>query len=91
MHTASSFAMASVMASTTDNFGVKTLYYLGATFVGFSRMYKDKHWASDVILGAAIGELCGRVVTNYHSGNGRIAIAPLVSGDSALLALVGKW
>jgi membrane-associated phospholipid phosphatase len=91
MHTASSFAMASVMASKSRNFTSKVLYYLGATFVGFSRMYQDKHWASDIILGAAIGELCGRVVTNYHSGNGRIALAPLVTGDSAMLALVGKW
>ncbi|MGA7827948.1 MAG: phosphatase PAP2 family protein [Geobacteraceae bacterium] len=91
MHTASSFAIASVMASRTDNPAGKVLYYLGATFVGFSRMYKDKHWASDIILGAAVGELCGRVVTNYHAGNGRIAIAPMVSGDTALLSLVGKW
>jgi len=91
MHTASSFAMASVMASRTSNLAGKALYYLGATFVGFSRMQKDKHWASDIILGAAVGELCGRVVKNYHAGNSRVAIAPLVSGDSALLALVGKW
>lgn len=27
--------------------------------VGFSRIYKDKHWASDVILGSAIGFLTG--------------------------------
>ncbi|MRR56463.1 MAG: phosphatase PAP2 family protein [Deltaproteobacteria bacterium] len=91
MHTASSFALASVMASKTDNLAGKALYYLGATFVGFSRIQKDKHWASDIILGAAIGELCGRVVTNYHAGKNRVAIAPLVSGDSALLALVGRW
>lgn len=91
MHTASSFAMASVMAATTENLAGKALYYLGATFVGFSRMQKDKHWASDIILGAAVGELCGRVVTNYHAGKSRVAIAPLVSGDSALLALVGRW
>jgi membrane-associated phospholipid phosphatase len=91
MHTASSFAMASVLASMSRNFSSKALYYLGATFVGFSRMYKDKHWASDIVLGAAVGELCGRVVTNYHAGNSRVAIAPMVSGDSAMLALVGKW
>lgn len=91
MHTASSFAMASVMASTSENYGVKALYYSVAAFVGFSRMYQDKHWASDVVLGAVIGELCGRVVTRYHASRSKIALAPMVSGDSASLALIGSW
>jgi hypothetical protein len=91
MHTASSFAMASVMAATSENLLTKALYYSAATFVGFSRMYQDKHWASDVVLGAAIGELCGRIVTNYHASHGRIALAPMVSGSSASLVLVGRW
>jgi len=91
MHTASSFAMASVMASTSENYAVKALYYSVAAFVGFSRMYQDKHWASDVVLGAAIGELCGRVVTTYHASHRKIALVPMMSGDSASLALVGSW
>jgi membrane-associated phospholipid phosphatase len=91
MHTASSFAMASVMASTSENYLVKAIYYSVATFVGFSRMYQDKHWASDVVLGAAIGELCGRVVTSYHASHRKIALVPMMSGDSASLALVGSW
>jgi membrane-associated phospholipid phosphatase len=65
---------------------------LAATFVGFSRMYEDKHWASDVLLGAAIGELCGRVVTRYHTaGKRRFALAPTISGNSASLALSAMW
>lgn len=91
LHTASSFAMASVLASTSESNLAKALYYSIATFVGFSRLYQDKHWASDIILGAAIGELCGRVVTSYHASNAKIAIAPMVSGSSATLALVGNW
>jgi membrane-associated phospholipid phosphatase len=91
MHTASSFAMASVLAATSESLLAKTLYYSLATFVGFSRMYQDKHWASDALLGAAIGELCGRVVTRYHATHSRIALSPMVSGDSVSLALVGKW
>jgi len=93
MHTSSSFAMASVMASTSDSMATKTLYYSAATFVGFSRIYQDKHWASDVVLGAAIGELCGRIVTATHvnTGKSNLSIVPLVSGDSAGLALLGRW
>lgn len=93
MHTASSFAMASVVARTSESFSLKLLSYSAATFVGFSRIYQDKHWASDVVLGAAIGELCGRVVTNYHAGNSlsRITIAPAASSDGASLVLSGKF
>nr|WP_279342368.1 phosphatase PAP2 family protein [Geotalea sp. SG265] len=93
MHTASSFAMASVVARTSDSFSVKMLAYSAAGFVGFSRIYQDKHWASDVLLGAVIGELCGRVVTNYHAGKNasRLTIAPAVSTDGASLALIGRF
>jgi membrane-associated phospholipid phosphatase len=94
MHTASSFAMASVLSAASENPLEKIIYYAAAAFVGFSRMYKDKHWASDVFLGAAVGELCGRVVMRYHSDHGderRLALAPAVSSDGASLAVVGRW
>lgn len=58
--------MASVMAATSESMATKALYYAAATFVGFSRIYQDKHWASDVVLSAAIGELCGRIVMATH-------------------------
>jgi membrane-associated phospholipid phosphatase len=46
--------------------------YGGATLIGLSRMYDNKHWASDVIVGAAIGVFSGRKVVRYnhtHPGN----------------------
>jgi len=93
MHTSSSFAMASVLAATSENFFAKLSYYAAATFVGFSRIYQDKHWASDVILGAAVGELCGRVVTRYHVEHAgtQLTVAPMVTGNSVSLALLGRW
>jgi len=93
MHTASSFAMASVVARTSENFSVKLLSYSAATFVGFSRIYQDKHWASDVLLGAAIGELCGRVVTHYHATKKafKFTLAPSVSSEGASLVLMGTF
>jgi membrane-associated phospholipid phosphatase len=91
MHTASSFALASVLAATSESSLMKVVYYGAATFVGFSRAYKNKHWASDVVLGAALGELCGRVVTSFHAGNKRVALAPTAYENGAGLALVGTW
>ena len=92
MHTASSFALASVVSATTDNVLTRFAAYGAATFVGFSRLYQNKHWASDVVLGAAIGELCGRVVTRYHASRSRsVSIVPLVNGDSAGFALIARF
>jgi membrane-associated phospholipid phosphatase len=93
MHTSSSFAMASVLAATSENYFAKFSYYAAATFVGFSRMYQDKHWASDIILGAAVGELCGRVVTRYHGEHTgtQLSVAPVVTGNSVSLTLLGRW
>ncbi|MDA8414262.1 MAG: phosphatase PAP2 family protein [Desulfobacteraceae bacterium] len=93
MHTSSSFAMASVMAATSKSMATKVLYYSAAAFVGFSRIYQDKHWASDVVLSAAIGELCGRIVTATHvkKGSSKVSFVPLVSENSAGLAMLGRW
>lgn len=91
MHTSSSFALASVLSATTDNIPAKLLYYSAATFVGFSRMYQNKHWASDVVLGAAIGELCGDVVIRYHVSSTKYSIVPTMFNEGAGLALVTKW
>jgi hypothetical protein len=37
--------------------------------VAFARVYRDKHWASDVLGGAVVGTLVGRrVVRSVHTG-----------------------
>ena len=48
---------------------VGVLAYGTAGAVGISRMYAAEHWASDVVLGSAIGVFLGqRVVDHAHSG-----------------------
>lgn len=45
---------------------IGTVLYGGATLAGASRLYDRKHWASDVVVGAAIGTFVGQKVVRYH-------------------------
>jgi membrane-associated phospholipid phosphatase len=44
---------------------VAPVMYGGATMVALSRMYHNKHWASDVVLAAGIGTFSGIKVVRY--------------------------
>jgi membrane-associated phospholipid phosphatase len=67
-HTTVAFAAATVYAMEyKDKPLVPILAYSAATLIGLSRLTENKHWATDVLTGAAIGYLTGRlVVNNYH-------------------------
>ncbi len=41
--------------------------YAAAALTGYARMHADKHWASDVVMGAGIGFVSARVVARYHA------------------------
>ena len=71
-HSGMAFAAASAVTSETSKWWPKSTWYIapvmygGATLVAISRMYDNKHWASDVVLGAAIGTFSGLKVVRYH-------------------------
>jgi membrane-associated phospholipid phosphatase len=70
-HTTVAFAAASSVTSEAQRIWpghtwiVAPVMYGGATLVGLSRMYHNKHWASDVVLGAAVGTFSGIKVVRY--------------------------
>jgi membrane-associated phospholipid phosphatase len=64
-HTTLAFAISSVMSSRMDNIIWKAGWYTAAGLVGAARIYRQMHWFSDVIMGAAIGYYIGE----YVSGN----------------------
>lgn len=68
IHTQSAFSVAAVIA---DQYGsnpsVAPLAYGLATLTGLSRIYSDKHWASDAFFGAALGYFTGKAVVRYHA------------------------
>ena len=67
-HTTVAFAAATVYAlEYSDKPWVPVLAYTAASLIGFSRLTENKHWATDVLAGAALGYLTGKqVVNNYH-------------------------
>jgi membrane-associated phospholipid phosphatase len=67
-HTTVAFAAATVFAMEYKNRPlIPIVAYSAASLVGLSRITENKHWATDVLVGAALGYLCGKqVVNNYH-------------------------
>ena len=71
-HSAMGFAAAAAVTSETSKWWPKSTWYIapvmygGATLIAASRMYNNKHWASDVVMGAAIGTFAGTKVVRYH-------------------------
>ena len=73
-HTTTAFAAAAAVTDETSLWWPKSTWivgpimYGGATLVGLSRMYHNRHWASDIAVGALIGTFSGKkVVLASHS------------------------
>lgn len=75
-HTSASFQGATFIHK---RYGLKyaILAYLGATFVGYSRVYSEKHYTSDVITGAIMGSGFPYYFTTPYKYK-KISIEPLV-------------
>jgi membrane-associated phospholipid phosphatase len=93
-HTSTAFAAAAAVTSEIRRLHPKALPYVavvmygGATLVGLSRMYHNKHWASDVALGAAVGTFSGLKVVRYshaHRDNrvDRVMLHAVIAPDGA--------
>jgi membrane-associated phospholipid phosphatase len=67
-HTAVAFAAATVFAMEyKDRPLIPIIAYSAASLIGVSRITENKHWMTDVLVGAVLGLLSGRqVVNNYH-------------------------
>ena len=54
-HAAYTFALAGAIDAATDSWIGASLAYSAATVTALSRVYDDRHWLSDVVVGAFIG------------------------------------
>ncbi len=67
-HTSSAFSIATILASEyKDNPWVPPVVYSLATLTGFSRLNDNKHWASDVFFGGALGYFVAKTILKLHS------------------------
>jgi membrane-associated phospholipid phosphatase len=46
---------------------VPAVLYAAAALTGAARVYRDRHWASDVVMGSAVGFVGGRAVVRWHA------------------------
>lgn len=71
-HSIAAFAAASAVTSETKRWWPRSVWiigpilYGGAATVAWSRMFDNKHWATDVLTGAAIGTFVGLKVVHFH-------------------------
>jgi hypothetical protein len=63
-HTSTAFTMATVLSKRIDNIYASIALYSMASLTAFQRIYVDKHWFSDTVLGAALGTAIGLKVVN---------------------------
>ena len=96
-HTTTAFAFAA--AITADVHGrnaegawvIGPLLYGGAALTGVSRMYEDKHWASDVVMGAAIGTFAGLKAVRFTRTRTGRRLERRLLGEPVQLRFTVPW
>ncbi|MEI7529209.1 MAG: phosphatase PAP2 family protein [Elusimicrobiota bacterium] len=89
-HTTSVFALAAVFAGTCEKPAVGIAAYYMAAGTALQRVYADKHWASDVFAGAALGTAVGRWLVKRERAGSRTSamVLPVYSPDYSGAAAV---
>lgn len=65
-HTSVAFTVAAVLSERIDNIYSSIALYSLASLTAYQRIYDDKHWLSDTILGAALGTVIGLKIVKLH-------------------------
>ena len=86
-HTSAAFTTATVLERRLG-WRVGLPAYAAAGYIGASRLQENKHFASDVLFGAAVGIVSGRCAT-FDRGRYRVTLSSLAVPGGIGLALVG--
>lgn len=68
-HTCAAFTSAALLAGRIDNIWINAGLYMIAAGTAFERIYSNKHWFSDVILGATIGIFSSKIILSAYDDN----------------------
>jgi membrane-associated phospholipid phosphatase len=82
-HSAGTFAAATVVQR---HYGVKGAIpaYAAAVLISSARMQANSHYATDIIMGAAVGILSGRAAT-FELGRRQLSLSPAVTAGGVLI------
>jgi membrane-associated phospholipid phosphatase len=87
-HATVAFAAASAISTYySDRIWIGITSYSLASLVGVSRIYDNKHWASDVMAGAVLGYAIGRMVANKQKKQSWFGLAPYYNGWASGITL----
>lgn len=81
-HAQTAFALMTVIALEYKHVKIiPPVAYTLATLTSLSRINEDAHWASDILVGAAMGYFISKTIVRQHAKpDTRLGIAPLVGG-----------
>ncbi len=79
-HTSMTFALAASLSHEIDRRWATVSLYSLAFGTGWSRLYHDRHWTSDVVAGAALGYYTAKLVQFLWSDDNGVLIAPQTDG-----------
>lgn len=86
-HAMVAFSFSTILSRQIDNPWVSVGLYTLATMGSVSRIYKDRHWFSDTVVGSAMGLFVGTTIWKWHTGRnneaGGVLITPVPGGLSA--------
>lgn len=103
IHSSAAFSTAAALTAEMQERRMPSARYVGpllytlAAGPGLARMYHDKHWASDVLMGAVLGSVTGIRAVRYAHGNpgnrvdrwllGRTSVAMAPDGPGIAVAV----
>ncbi len=89
-HSTAAFSVASVFAMEYRNtVWVPLLAYTLAAGTAVSRLYDNKHWTSDIVIGSALGFVTGRFMWKQsRKANSKVVIIPSASTQSASMTFI---
>ncbi|MEQ8624251.1 MAG: phosphatase PAP2 family protein [Vicingaceae bacterium] len=87
-HTMLALSTSWILARQVNYLPLKIVFYSITPLVGWSRLYDNAHWASDIVLGSAIGIGCAEAAIQYfkklkkHNKTSSLIIVPNGNGAS---------